>query len=528
VTSRNHLTGLIAAQGAHPLVLDLLTPDGARELMARRVGAGRAGREPGAVDEIIANCARLPLALTIAAARAATSPRFPLAAFAADLREAADALDPFGGDDAVTDIRAVFSWSYRALNPDTARMFRLLGLHPGPDMTVGAAASLAGITPDRARPLLAELTRGHLLSERRPGRYAFHDLLRAYATEQAREHDDEGARRDAVGRLLDHWLHTSCAAAALLDPFFAPDPGGPPLPGVLLGVPATAEEALRWFAAEHATLQASVSLAARSGLAGYAWRLAWALSTFLLRRGCWDYQARASRAALGAARLAGDVAGEAHALLLLALGDARSGRRDAAAAAARESLRLLEAAGGYHRSQVTGHSSLIWIAEQQERYGDMLDHAVRALGLSRAAGDQTLEIMSLNDVGYSHARLGNYGQAIVYCGQALAGSRAAGERNWESAAWDSLGYIHHKLGDHQRAVACYERSLDLCRELTDRYNEAGTLDRLGDAHHSAGDGRAARWAWTQALRTLDELGHPDSDRVRAKIRVPGDRLPAVI
>jgi tetratricopeptide (TPR) repeat protein len=527
VTSRNHLTGLIAGHGAHPLGLDLLTPEGARELIARRVGPGRAGREPGAVDDIVAGCARLPLALTIAAARAATSPRFPLAVFAADLREAGHALDPFGGDDAATDVRAVFSWSYRALNPDTARMFRLLGLHPGPDMTVGAAASLAGIAPDRARALLVELTRGHLLSERRPGRYAFHDLLRAYATEQARDRDDDGTRRAAVGRLLDHWLHTACAAAALLDPFFAPEPAEPPLPGVVVGAPATAEEAMRWFAAEHATLQASVSLAARSGRAGHAWRVAWALSTFLLRRGCWDYQARACRAALAAARRAGDVAGEAHALLLLALGEARSGRRDTAPAF-RESLRLLDTVGGYHRSQVTGHSSLIWIAEQQERYGDMLDHAVRALGLSRTAGDQTLEIMSLNDVGYSHARLGNYGQAIVYCGQALAGSRAAGERNWESAAWDSLGYIHHKLGDHQRSVTCYERSLDLCRELTDRYNEAGTLDRLGDVHHSAGDPRAARWAWTQALRLLDELGHPDRDRVRAKTRVPGDRLPAVI
>jgi len=527
VTSRDRLTGLIAGHGAHPLGLDLLTREGARELMARRVGASRAGREPDAVDEIIAGCARLPLALTIAAARAATSPRFPLAVFAADLREAFHALDPFGGDDAATDIRAVFSWSYRALTPDTARMFRLLGLHPGPDVTVGAAASLAGIAPDRARALLAELARGHLLSERRPGRYALHDLLRAYAAEQARDCDDDDARRGAVGRLLDHWLHTACAAAARLDPFFAPEPAAPPRPGVVLDAPATAEEALRWFAAEHATLLASVSLAARTGLAGHAWRAAWALSTFLLRRGCWDYQARACRAALEVARRAGDVAGEAHALLLLALGDARSGRRDAAPAF-RESLRLLDAVGGYHRSQATGHSSLIWIAEQQERYGDMLDHAVRALELSRAAGDQNLEVMSLGEVGYSHARLGNYGQAIAYCGQALAGSRAAGERNWESAAWDSLGYIHHKLGDHQRAVTCYERSLDLCRELADRYNEAGTLDRLGDVHHGAGDARAARWAWTQALRTLDELGHPDSDRVRAKIRVPEDRLPAVI
>ena len=197
VTSRNHLTGLIAGHGAYPLGLDLLTPEGARELLARRVGAGRAGREPDAVDEIIDGCARLPLALTIAAARAATSPGFPLAVFAADLREAGHALDQFDGDDEATDIRAVFSWSYRALSPDTARMFRLLGLHPGPDITAAAAASLAGIAPDRARVLLAELTRGHLLSEHRPGRYAFHDLLRAYATEQARDRDDDGgpARR---------------------------------------------------------------------------------------------------------------------------------------------------------------------------------------------------------------------------------------------------------------------------------------------------------------------------------------------
>jgi tetratricopeptide (TPR) repeat protein len=527
VTSRNHLTGLIAGHGAYPLGLDLLTPAGARELLAGRVGAGRAGREPDAVDEIIDGCARLPLALTIAAARAATSPGFPLAVFAADLREAGHALDQFDGDDEATDIRAVFSWSYRALSPDTARMFRLLGLHPGPDMTAAGAASLAGIAPDQAGSLLAELTRGHLLSEHHPGRYAFHDLLRAYATEQARDRDDDGARRAALGRLLDHWLHTACAAAALLDPFFAPVPRDTPLSGAVVGAPVTAEEALRWFTAEQATLLAAVPLAAWSGLTGHAWRLGWALSTFLLRRGCWDDHTRACRASLDAARRAGDVAGEAHALLLLALGDARSGRRDAAPAF-RESLRLFEAVGGYHRSQVTAHSSLIWIAEQQERYGDMLGHAVRALRLSRAAGDATMEIMSLNDVGYSQARLGNFGQAIAYCGQALAGSRAAGERNWESAAWDSLGYIHHKLGDHHRAVTCYERSLDLCRELADRYNEAGTLDRLGDVHHSVGDLRAARWAWAQALRTLDELGHPDGDRVRAKISVPGARLPAVI
>ena len=526
VTSRNHLTGLIATQGAHPLELELLTAAGARELLASRLGARRVGSEPGPVDEINTGCARLPLALTIAAARAATSPGFPLAVLAADLREATCTLDPFDSGDVATDVRAVFSWSYRALSAGAARLFRLLGLHPGPDITVGAAASLAGIAPDRTRAMLAELTSGHLLAEHRPGRYAFHDLLRAYATEQAHTHDDDGARRAAVGRVLDHSLHTAYAAARLIDPYFAPAALAPPQPGVVLGGPATAEEALSWFTAERATLLAAVPLAADAGFATHTWQLAWALSTFLLRRGLWNDQAKACLVGLDAARRAGDTAGEAHALLLLALGYARSGRSHDALPRFHRALRLLETIGGYHSSQVTVHSSLIWIAEQQERHADMLSHAVRALELSRATGARTLEIMSLNDVGYSHALLGNYQQAIIYCERALAGSRRAGERSWESATWDSLGYVHHKLGNHQRAITCYERSLGLCRELADRYNEAGTLDRLGDVHRSAGDMDASRWAWTQALRTFDEIDHPDSDRVRAKLPAP-DRRPAV-
>jgi tetratricopeptide (TPR) repeat protein len=147
----------------------------------------------------------------------------------------------------------------------------------------------------------------------------------------------------------------------------------------------------------------------------------------------------------------------------------------------------------------------------------MLSHAAAALQLSRAAGDLALEVMSLNDVGYSHAMLGNYRQAISYCERSLAGSQEAGERNWESAAWDSLGYIHHQLGHHRQAISCYERSLDLDRELADLFNEAVTLDHLGDVHRSAGDPDAARWAWGQAVRTFDEIGHPGAEQIRAKL-----------
>ena len=185
VTSRDRLAGLVAREGAHPLTLDLLPAADARELLARRLGSGRVDSEPAAVDDIIAGCARLPLALTIAAARAASTPGFPLAVYGTELRGATRALDPLPGGDPATDVRAVFSWSYRALSDPAARMFRLLGLHPGPDISLAAAASLAAAPLSRARVPLDELTQAHLLAEHIPGRYTCHDLLRAYAAEQA-------------------------------------------------------------------------------------------------------------------------------------------------------------------------------------------------------------------------------------------------------------------------------------------------------------------------------------------------------
>jgi len=523
VTSRNYLTGLVAAEGAFPLRLDLLTVSEARDLLARRLGADQVASEPEAVGEIIERGARLPLALTMAAARAATRPGFPLALTAAELREASTALDPFDGGDLATSVRAVFSWSYCALSIDAARLFRLLGLHPGPEITVAATASLAGIPSEQAQALMAELARAHLVTEHSPGRHGLHDLLRAYAAEQAHAQDSDDARGAAVHRVLDHYLHSAHAAATLIDPYFAPVDPAPPQPGVIADAPATAEDALGWFLAERATLLAAVHMAAHAGFATHTWQLAWALTTFLLRRGLWSDQATACNAGLEAARHAGDTAGEAHSLLLLALGYARSGRFHDASPHFLDALRLLETMSGYRRSQVAAHSGLTWLAQEQERHADMLSHSLQALELSRAAGDRPLEVMSLNDAGYSHAVCGNYQQAISYCERALTGSQQLGERNWEAASWHSLGYIHHQLGHYQRAISCYERSLGLCRELADRFNEADTLDHLGGVHCSDGDIDAARWAWQQALRIFDEIGHPVGDRVRAKIGSHGDQ-----
>ena len=218
VTSRSQLSSLVAAEGAYPVTLDVLSPAEARSLLESRLGPERVATQPRAAAELAGLCARLPLALAIAAARAALNPAQPLAALAAELRDAAGRLDALDAGDAAASVRAVFSWSYRQLPQPAARMFRLLGIHPGPDITSPAAASLAATPHDQARQALAQLTRASLLTEHAPGRYAFHDLLRAYATELATTQDRDTARRAATHRALDHYLYTASPSALVLYP----------------------------------------------------------------------------------------------------------------------------------------------------------------------------------------------------------------------------------------------------------------------------------------------------------------------
>jgi Domain of unknown function (DUF4062) len=211
VTSRNRLSSLIA-DGAHPLTVGLFTEADARQMLTRRLGEDRVAAQPQAVQQIIARCARLRLALSIVAARAAAHPDFPLTALAEELRDAEGRLQ------ALDRVTAVFSWSYRQLSDPAARLFRLLGLHPGPDITAPAAASLAAVPLAAVRPMLAELADANLITEHTPGRFTFHDLLRAYATTQTRTHDPGSDRNAALERILDHYLHTAQAAWSLSYP----------------------------------------------------------------------------------------------------------------------------------------------------------------------------------------------------------------------------------------------------------------------------------------------------------------------
>ena len=520
VTSRNRLSGLVA-DGARPLALDVLAAAEAHEFLARRLGSARLAAEPQAAAELITRCAHLPLALAIVAARAAAHPAFPLQALAAELCGSAphpgpDVLDALAGTDPGTDVRAVFSWSYRALSPDAARLFRLLGLHSGPDIGAAAAASLAGLSPSRARPLLAELAEASLIEERLPGRYTLHDLLRAYAADQARGTDRGPQRQAATRRVLDYYLYSVMAAAGQIDP--SSDPITPPRLSAKVTPenPADSKEALAWFSAEHQVLVGAIGLAAEAGLDTHVWQLAWALWPFLYRQGYWHDQITVQRAAVAAARRLQDPRAQAFAHRGLADTYAELRRFDDADTHFRRAWQLSAQAGdpvGQARTEI----GLGYMLERQGRYAEALDHSSRALDLYQAVGHQKGQARALSTIGWLHALLGDYPRALTACQQALALLEELGDRYGQAATWDSLGYAHHHLNAHAQAVSCYRRSLSLWRDVGARYGEATTLIRLGDTHHAAADPAQAREAWQRALAILDELGDPDAEKARSKL-----------
>lgn len=516
VTSRRQLPGLIAAEGASLLNLDVLSDKDAAALLAARLGNDRAAAEPEAVVALSRLCARLPLALAVAAARAAMCPELRLADLAAELTDRRDRLDVLGTGD-VYDIRDVLSWSCHDLRDQAARMFRLLALHPGPDVSVAAAASLASAPPSEARAALRELGRASLINEHAPGRYAFHDLLRAYAAEQAQARESAAENSAATLRMLDHYLHTACSDAFLPAVIrHEPIPLGAPQPGVTPEVLADDEQALTWFETEHKVLLGAIAAATEAGFDGHVWRLSWALGQFLNRCGYWQEWASILSRAVAAAERAGDVAGQAH--VYLDFGRARMMLDDDedAEASLRQALGLYEMLSD-RTGQARSLHFLGQITEQTGRIREALGYSRRALSLYRAAGNRAGQATALNSIGWLQVRLGNYRQAIGYCQRSVDMHQRFGNAVNAGAAWDSLGHARYHLGQYTEAIVCYEKSIELFGQVGDFYSQAKILTHLGEAQQVVGDQRAARRAFLRALATFDELEDPAAEEVRDKL-----------
>ncbi len=516
VTSRSELTGLVAAEGATPLSLDVLTEDEAHELLGRRLGPEVIAAEPEPAAELIALCARLPLALGVAAGRAATRPGLSLAALAAELRDTRNRLEALDVGDAATDVRAVLSWSYEQLSEPAARMFRLLGLHPGPDVSVAAAASLAGVPRADATAELRELTRTHVVAEHQPGRYAFHDLLRAYAVRQAEIEDSEADRNAAARRCLDHYLHTAHAGAVQSNRIRKPLDLAPPAPGAVPEEFSGRGQALAWFDAESPVMLGLFTQAISSGNDEYVWQIAWTLSPFLYRRNRWHEGIGIQRQSLRAAQRLGDPAGLGHAhyelgRMLVNLGDFGEAQPHLA-----EALEVFSRLGD-RPSLATVHKGFGALFEQQGRYAQALVHAREALRIIEEIGPITALASIENGVGWLYAHLGQSTEALMYCQRALDLQREIGYRGGEADTLDSLGYTHSRMNDHQQAAECYSQAVEIYHEIGDRFHEAGSHIGLGDAQLHAGDPASARKNWEQALAILESIPHQDAEQARARL-----------
>jgi len=516
VTSRSQLTSLVAVEGAFPLTLDVLSDAEAEELLTRRLGREQIAGDPSAAAELIRLCARLPLALSIAAARSASQPGLSLAALTADLRDARGRLDALDAGHAATNVRAVLSWSYQQLDAATARLFRLLGLHAGPDVSAAAAASMASLPLDEARHSLSELTRVHLLTEHAPGRFSSHDLLRAYAAELAQSADSEADRHAATGRMLDHYLHTAYSAGLQLHPTRRPVTLAPPRPGA---EPERIEDvgpALAWFEAERRVLVAAAERAAETGFDTHAWQIPWALSRFLDTRGRWHEWAVTEQIGLAAAERLGDRAAQAGAHQRYGYASARLGSYEDAYAHLGLALGI-HAERGDQAGQAYVHNALAITLHFQDRYEEALDHARQALDRYTAVGDQSGRALALNSLGWFHALLGEHEQSLRYCEQALGLFRELGNQDGAAGALDTLGYAHQQAGNYAEAIACYQQAVDLDRQMGSRWGAGEALGHLGDARHAAGDAAGARAAWEEALAILDDLQQPEAAEIRAKL-----------
>ena len=523
VTSRDRLINLVNVHGARAVRLDVLGEPDARKLLAERLGAESLARQAPAVQELLAGCAGLPLALGIVAGRALAYPEFPLSVLAGQLHDETTRLgaladEPQGG------VRAILSWSHRALTDLLATAFCLLGTAPGPDIGLSAAADLLGSTEGETRGLLRALERVSLLDQPTPDRFRMHDLVRLYAAEQAEIDLAEAERTAALRRLVTGYLRTGYAADRLLHP----DRPAIELTGIepVRSGPATAAAAWDWFDAEQANLLAAQQLAAEYGWSELVWQLAWVLNTFTYRRG---RLADTVRIWSLARRFTND------AVVLRHLGDAltRTGQVVAAMAHLEAALREAEAAGAKDAQART-----LWgMCRVWEQRGDdrrALELAGEALRLFDELDDPIWAGRAHSAVGWYAARLNEQALAREHLDLALAMHRAQLDREGEAATLDSLGFLAHQRGEPDQAREHLQQALALRRELGNPYSEADTLDRLGQAHDASGDAARATAAWCEALR-LYQAQHrvSDADRVqrqlarRAGVSADQDRIASV-
>jgi tetratricopeptide (TPR) repeat protein/transcriptional regulator with XRE-family HTH domain len=506
VTSRDSLAGLVVRDGARRLDLDLLSAADAAVLVGGLIGA-RAGADPAAVSALAGLCARLPLALRVAAELAASRPGTPLADLAAELAAEEDRLRllDVGGDEHVA-MTSVFSWSYRSLAAPAARMFRLLGLHPGADADRYAAAALAGTDPGAAGQLLSGLARANLLQPAGQHRYGMHDLLRDYAVQLAVSQETEADRREALTRLFDYYLTAAAAAMDALAPArSAHRPGKPDAGGPVPGFPDEAA-ARDWLDAELATLTAVTAYTVSHGWPGHTILLAATVLSYLF--GGHDTEGLTICGhGLNAARITGDRAIEAHALTSIGVFHSHQGRY-AEAIGCHEAALALAREVGDRLAQARAFNNLGAIHLSEGRYQLAADNFQQSLALDRELGERVGEALELLGLATILAAQGRLDEATRFVAEAMVLAEETGDRATQASTMLGSADVMCWEGRYREAARPLRRALAIGRELGNRTIVAEALIRLGEVRLRLGDhDRAASCHW-RALALFRELGDP--------------------
>src|SRR5215468_303164 len=501
ITSRRRLTAL---EDAAVINLDTLPPGEAAALLARLAARPGLVAEDAAVGEITRLCGHLPLAIGMLASQLRHHPAWSAGQLAAELAAARDRLAVMRAEN--LSVAAAFDLSYADLAPAAQRLFRRLGLIPGPSFDAYAAAALDDTTLDATRRHLEELYDQHLAAEPAPGRYQLHDLVREHAHALAAA-DGPGESDAAIGRLLDYYLHTALAASQHIAIQMTPIP---PLPAARQpgSVPqlSTPGQAAAWLETEHANLHAAVGYAAGCGRFQHAITIPAVMADFLDTRGHWDQAAALHQLALTAARQAGDRAGQAGALTNLCSIQANTRNYRAAAASATQALALYRDLGD-RTGQANALNNLGIVQSLSGDYEAAAASGRRALELFRELDHRYGQGDALQELGAVHSQTGNYAAAAESLQQALTLYRDIGHRLGQADALIRLGTVQRLTGDYPAAAASQQQVLEQFRDVVEGFGQAYARNELGQLQQLTGNYLAAAASHHEALDVFRDLGH---------------------
>ncbi|MCE7006866.1 tetratricopeptide repeat protein [Kibdelosporangium philippinense] len=508
VTSRNRLAGFDA------ITLHPLTMAEAKQTLAMRLGQDRVDSQAEAVEEIIALCGRLPLALAIVAARAVDYPHFPLSAVLTRIKQAKGTLHGLSGDD--LDMHTAFSWSYRILSQDAARLFRLLSVHSGPTTSVEAAASIAGLPVSQALALLNELARTSFLTEQEPGRFGAHDLIRTYAGELCDEADSDDERREALGRLLDYYLHTSYQAYLLMG---MPNVIAAPAParaGAAVVHIADQTAAQNWFRAEQRAIEQLARTAAEHDFLPYTWYLALTLQNHYHRQGRAHDWLTTMTTGLNAARRAGDKQAQARTHRAVAGAYYQLERYEQSLDHLKQTEHLLIELGDTAALAYV-YSNYARVATEIKRSDEAVEYHCKALALFRQNGDREGEGTTAGLLALALAEIGEFDEAIPLGRLAIDIQEGNADRHALGGSWDMLGCVYSFMREHEQAAQCLRRAVEIYQETDAPNHVADASWRLADALRALGKTDEALSAWQTVSDLIDERDMFITDEARARL-----------